>query len=154
LKYLTYTCTIQRAFDTQLLEKETTLERVLTIEEIEQIFPCPANNEDRITLPDMRIESKAQDFRDEKPGTFLFFQHLRKAGGTNFCSLAENNLPKKAQPRYYCMPDMGWSGNKNAGYCKFSICCTFGVNIFGIYVTHLLVKSKYILGPTKKLLVE
>ena len=87
----------------------------------------------------MRIESKAQDFRDEKPGTFLFFQHLRKAGGTNFCSLAENNLPKKAQPRYYCMPDMGWSGNKNAGYCKCSICCAFGVNIFDIYVTHLLV---------------
>ncbi len=39
--------------------------------------------------------------------------------GTNFCSLAEKNLPKNAQPRYYCMPDMGWSGNKNAGYCKF-----------------------------------
>ena len=137
--YITYY--FERAFDTQLLEQETTLERVLTIEEIQQIFPCPTNNEDRITLPDMRIESKAQDFRDEKPGTFLFFQHLRKAGGTNFCSLAENNLPKKAQPRYYCMPDMGWSGNKNAGYCKlFSICCAFDVNIFGVYVTHLLVK--------------
>lgn len=38
--------------------------------------------------------------------------------GTNFCSLAEKNLPKKAQPHYYCMPDMGWSGNKNAGYCE------------------------------------
>jgi len=143
----------ERAFDTQLLEKETALERVLTIEEIQQIFPCPTNNEDRITLPDMRIESKAQDFRDEKPGTFLFFQHLRKAGGTNFCSLAENNLPKKAQPRYYCMPDMGWSGNKNAGYCKFCI-LAFDVVTSVCIITHLLVKSKYILGPTKKSLVE
>lgn len=102
-------------FDTLLLQKETSLERILTIEEIKEIFPCPKLDE-RITLPDARIEQKARDFRDGKPGTFLFFQHLRKAGGTNFCSLSEKNLPKKAQPPYYCMPDMGWSGNKAAGY--------------------------------------
>ncbi|KAL7552582.1 hypothetical protein ACHAWF_015836 [Thalassiosira exigua] len=102
-------------FDAALLERETTLGRVLTIDEIEQLFPCPGD-EERITLPDFRVEQKARDFREEKKGTFLFFQHLRKAGGTNFCSLAEANLPRKAQPRYYCMPDMGWSGNKNAGY--------------------------------------
>ena len=107
-----------RTFDKQLLEHETTLGRVLTINEIQELFPCPINDEERITLPDVRVEQKALDFRNGKRGTFLFFQHLRKAGGTNFCSLAEKNLPKKAQPRYYCMPDMGWSGNKNAGYCK------------------------------------
>lgn len=107
-----------RTFDKQLLEHETTLGRVLTMNEIQELFPCPINNEERITLPDVRVEQKALDFRNGKRGTFLFFQHLRKAGGTNFCSLAEKNLPKKAQPRYYCMPDMGWSGNKNAGYCK------------------------------------
>lgn len=102
-------------FDNMLLKEETSLKRTLTIEEIKDIFPCPKLDE-RITLPDARVEQKAKDFRDEKPGTFLFFQHLRKAGGTNFCSLAEKNLPKKAQPHYYCMPDMGWSGNKDAGY--------------------------------------
>ncbi len=102
-------------FDTLLLEKENALERILTIEEIKEIFPCP-KMEERITLPDARVEQKAKDFRDGKHGTFLFFQHLRKAGGTNFCSLAEKNLPKAAQPHYYCMPDMGWSGNKDAGY--------------------------------------
>lgn len=102
-------------FDTLLLEKETSLKRTLTIDEIKDIFPCPRLDE-RITLPDARVEQKAKDFRDGKHGTFLFFQHLRKAGGTNFCSLAEKNLPKKAQPHYYCMPDMGWSGNKDAGY--------------------------------------
>eukprot|EP00984_Skeletonema_dohrnii_P037308 scaffold39275_cov167-Skeletonema_dohrnii-CCMP3373.AAC.1 len=102
-------------FDNLLLQKETLLKRTLTIDEIKDIFPCPRLDE-RITLPDARVEQKAKDFRDGKDGTFLFFQHLRKAGGTNFCSLAEKNLPQKAQPHYYCMPDMGWSGNKNAGY--------------------------------------
>eukprot|EP00956_Cyclotella_meneghiniana_P013005 scaffold18584_cov79-Cyclotella_meneghiniana.AAC.8 len=106
---------LTRAFDSQLTEQETQLGRVLTLEEIRQLFPCP-KEQDRITLPDARVQQKAVDFRDNKPGTFLFFQHLRKAGGTNFCSLAEKNLPRHAQPAYYCMPDMGWSGNRNAGY--------------------------------------
>lgn len=104
-----------RNFDKKLMEEETRLGRILTMEEIEKLFPCP-QIEERITLPDFRIEAKAKAFRDGVKGTFLFFQHLRKAGGTNFCSLAEKNLPKRAQPRYYCMPDMAWSGNKNAGY--------------------------------------
>jgi len=104
-----------RTFDSQLLEHETEVGRVLTIHEIQQLFTCP-RNEERITLPDARVEQKAHDFRGGKKGTFLFFQHLRKAGGTNFCSLAEKNFPKQAYPRYYCMPDMAWSGNKNAGY--------------------------------------
>lgn len=91
-----------REFDTQLLHHETELGRVLTIDEIQQLFPCP-RNEERITLPDARVDQKARDFREGKAGTFLFFQHLRKAGGTNFCSLAEKNLPKNAQPHYYCM---------------------------------------------------
>ena len=104
-----------RTFDTLLMDEETKLGRILTMDEIEKLFPCP-QIEERITLPDFRIEAKAKAFRDGVKGTFLFFQHLRKAGGTNFCSLAEKNLPKRAQPRYYCMPDMAWSGNKNAGY--------------------------------------
>lgn len=104
-----------RAFDAQLTEQETILGRVLTIDEIRQLFSCPAEQE-RITLPDARVEQKAIDFREGKPGTFLFFQHLRKAGGTNFCSLAEKNLPRKSQPPYYCMPDMGWTNNQRAGY--------------------------------------
>lgn len=66
-----------RKFDTLLLKRETELGRVLTIQEIQQLFPCPTN-EERITLPDARVEQKARDFRDGKKGTFLFFQHLRK----------------------------------------------------------------------------
>lgn len=68
-----------RAFDAALLERETGLGRVLDIEEIRQLFPCPSDGE-RVTLPDVRVEQKAKDFRDGKRGTFLFFQHLRKAG--------------------------------------------------------------------------
>jgi len=34
----------------------------------------------------------------------VFFQHLRKAGGTGFCDLATRNMPGQVPP-YYCMPD-------------------------------------------------
>lgn len=125
-----------QAFDTELLEHETKLGRVLTIQEIQQLFPCPSNNNERITLPDQRIEQKARDFRDGKRGTFLFFQHLRKAGGTNFCSLAEKNLPKNARPHYYCMPDMGWSGNKNAGYCELYYYCRYCLATWVLILLH------------------
>ena len=37
-----------RTFDSQLLQQETELGRVLTIDEIKQVFPCPIRNEDRI----------------------------------------------------------------------------------------------------------
>ena len=104
-----------RTFDSELQRRETSLGRVLTMDEIKDLFPCPADDR-RITLPNVRLEDKARDFRDGKRGTFLFFQHLRKAGGTNFCALATTNLPKRAQPPYYCMPDMAWSGQRNAGY--------------------------------------
>lgn len=66
-----------RKFDTELLRRETDLGRVLDMSEIRALFPCP-ENEYRITLPDVRMESKARDFRNGKRGTFLFFQHLRK----------------------------------------------------------------------------
>ena len=66
-----------RHFDMLLLQQETELGRVLTIQELQQLFPCP-ENEQRITLPDARVEQKAKSFRDGKKGTFLFFQHLRK----------------------------------------------------------------------------
>ena len=50
------------------------------------MFECPT---DRITLPDQRNHTKSIEYRANKVGTFLFFQHLRKAGGTNFCKLAQ-----------------------------------------------------------------
>lgn len=87
-----------RKFDQDLIQEETRLKRNLNLDEIQTLFTCPV---DRITLPDLRSNEKAQAFRDGEEGSFLFFQHLRKAGGTHFCSLAEKNLDKSAISRYY-----------------------------------------------------
>ena len=88
-----------RAFEKQLLETESKQKRFLGLDELRELFPCPT---DRITLPDQRDSEKARAFRNGTESYFLFFQHLRKAGGTNFCTLAEHNLPKKNVPKYYC----------------------------------------------------
>jgi hypothetical protein len=72
-----------------------------------RLFLC--NPLDRISLPDQRNATKAQMFREgEDNGYFLYFQHLRKAGGTNFCTLATQNFPEEHLPPYYCMPDYDW----------------------------------------------
>ena len=93
-----------RTFEKRLKEEETAKQRILTTDEIKQLFPCPTS---RITLPDQRDLPKAKAFRHGNTGdTFLMFQHLRKAGGTNFCTLAEHNLPKDTVSDYDCMPDI------------------------------------------------
>ena len=63
-----------RQFEKDLLEQETKLGRLLEHHELEQLFPCPSS---RITLPEQRNLQKAQDYRNNKPGTFLFFQFAR-----------------------------------------------------------------------------
>ena len=88
-----------RTFEQRLLEAESSRGRFLQLEELRELFPCPT---DRISLPDQRNSDKARAFRNGTEPYFLFFQHLRKAGGTNFCALAENNLEKKNLPSYYC----------------------------------------------------
>jgi hypothetical protein len=68
-----------RAFEEQLLQEETRLGRILQLpQEIRALFPCPGND-NRISYPDQRNHSKAANFRNNMPGTFLLFQHLRKA---------------------------------------------------------------------------
>lgn len=102
-----------RRFEKLLLDMETKLGRILSLQEIKSIFPCPESKY-RLTLPDQRNVTRVEEFRN---GTgFLFFQHLRKAGGTNFCTLATRNLPKHALPPYFCMPDMYWPNTLGAGY--------------------------------------
>jgi hypothetical protein len=123
-----------RNFEKKLLKLESENHGPVSLEQIRQeLFPCP--HEDRISLPDVRNHSQSLSFRHrfgtlykqhdtisnssttttKSIHTFLFFQHLRKAGGTNFCSLAKANLPPKSIPSYYCMPDMDWSNQKCAG---------------------------------------
>lgn len=100
-----------RSFEKELLEAESQKQAFLTQDELRAIFPCPSSSsssssasspEQRITLPDQRNSDKARAFRNGTDPFFLFFQHLRKAGGTNFCSLAQHNLPKKQVPKYFC----------------------------------------------------
>ena len=101
-----------RQFEQRLLDEESNKGAFLNPEHLKDLFPCPA---DRITLPDQRNHSKITAFRDPMNPTYLFFQHLRKAGGTNFCTLAQDNLRRSSVASYFCMPDMEWSGNKCAG---------------------------------------
>jgi hypothetical protein len=102
-----------RHFEERLLDDESNRGTFLTLEQLKtDLFSCPA---DRITLPDQRDPSKVAAFRDPMNSTYLFFQHLRKAGGTNFCALAQDNLRRSAVAAYFCMPDMVWSGSKCAG---------------------------------------
>jgi hypothetical protein len=107
-----------RTFEQRLKEEEIAKQRILTTDELQQLFPCPTS---RITLPEQRDLPKAQAFRHGHTGdTFLLFQHLRKAGGTNFCTLAEHNLPPAAVSHYYCMPDIYWHSKRQcAGCLKF-----------------------------------
>jgi hypothetical protein len=100
-----------RTFEARLLKTESEKERFLSLTELQDLFPCPtstsnggiaAGDGERITLPDQRDQNKAEAFRNGTVPYFLFFQHLRKAGGTNFCSLAKDNLLKKELPKYYC----------------------------------------------------
>jgi hypothetical protein len=67
-----------RTFEERLLQEETKLGRILQNNEIQALFPCPGND-NRISFPDQRNLSQAANFRNNRPGTFLFFQHLRKA---------------------------------------------------------------------------
>lgn len=68
-------------------------------------FLCPTSPELRLTLPDKIDHSVPDKFRNGDEGTWVLFQHLRKAGGTAFCDLSTKNLGKKAVPPYFCMPD-------------------------------------------------
>jgi hypothetical protein len=49
--------------------------------------------------------SAAAAFRHGDKDSFIFYQHLRKAGGTGFCELAKSNMQRNEVPPYYCMPD-------------------------------------------------
>ena len=66
-------------------------------------FTCPSPSL-RLTLPDRRNLAAISAFQQDKNNSFIFFQHMRKAGGTGFCDLATRNMGVRTPP-YYCMPD-------------------------------------------------
>ena len=69
-------------------------------------FVCPQSTSLRLDYPSLINEQNLQAFREGSADSFIFYQHLRKAGGTGFCDLAQRNLPKGSVPSYYCMPGM------------------------------------------------
>jgi hypothetical protein len=85
----------------QLLQDENPFDLPSTVDS----FVCPVSPEMLITVPDLINHTRALEFREGKSGTWLFYQHLRKAGGTGFCDLAQNNLPRQQTPPYFCMID-------------------------------------------------
>jgi hypothetical protein len=133
-----------RQFERDLVQAESERGAFVDVTDLATLFPCP---EKRITLPDQRNRKQGRAFRksihqissmNRTDTAFLFFQHLRKAGGTNFCTLAEHNLHRSNIPSYYCMPDMQWSDNKCAG------CLTSYTN--DEIVQHMRDKQHLILG--------
>lgn len=68
-------------------------------------FICPSELDQLIDYPSIYDQGRMHEFKEGKEGTWIMYQHLRKAGGTGFCDLATSNLPKTAIPPYYCMPD-------------------------------------------------
>jgi hypothetical protein len=68
-------------------------------------FTCPDDKHSRLDYPSLINEQNLKAFRDGVEGSFIFYQHLRKAGGTGFCDLAQRNLKHGQVPSYYCMPD-------------------------------------------------
>jgi hypothetical protein len=105
-----------RGFEKAILVEESRKGAFLDNDHLHRLFDCPR---DRISLPDQRNRQRDEAFRStidtDEQAPYLFFQHLRKAGGTNFCSLAQNNMPRAEVADYFCMPDIEWSGNKCAG---------------------------------------
>ena len=69
-------------------------------------FECPNQKENEaVDYPSLASKSSIDNFKAGNTDSFIFYQHLRKAGGTGFCDLASRNLPKRTVPSYYCMPD-------------------------------------------------
>jgi hypothetical protein len=73
-------------------------------------YPDIVNHNNANKFKDMDLYTKDRKLLDansnrEHMYPWIFYQHLRKAGGTGFCDLAKNNMPHRMVPPYYCMPD-------------------------------------------------
>ncbi|CAM9799900.1 unnamed protein product [Chrysoparadoxa australica] len=66
-------------------------------------FKCPRSSQDILSQPDLSDGSAQAAFKVGEG--FLYFQHLRRAGGTTFCDAAQRNMSQKEVPSYNCMPD-------------------------------------------------
>mmetsp|Transcript_34341 Transcript_34341/g.100995 ORF Transcript_34341/g.100995 Transcript_34341/m.100995 type:complete len:530 (+) Transcript_34341:61-1650(+) len=80
---------------------------------------CPWSGDDVIEwLPERPLLQPSEWFRQDNDNfaningdkarkhnsVSVYYEHLSKAGGTSFCTMAKANMPKEEIPRYYCMP--------------------------------------------------
>lgn len=75
-----------------------------------ETFVCPMEKEHRVdSMPGKKYpfyeNASTAAFKRGDKDAFIFYQHLRKAGGTGFCDLAKKNMKRGEIPAYYCMPD-------------------------------------------------
>lgn len=66
------------------MKYEKTKRNQVSVESPED-FVCPPKDE-RFSEPDLRDHQREKDFKEGKG--FVYYQHLRKAGGTGFCEMA------------------------------------------------------------------
>jgi hypothetical protein len=77
---------------------------------------CPWSGDDLIEwLPERPLLQSSEWFRQDNGNAngdnaskhnkvAVYYEHLSKAGGTSFCTMAKANMPKEEIPKYYCMP--------------------------------------------------
>ena len=77
---------------------------------------CPWSGDDLIEwLPERPLLQSSEWYRQDNGNAngyktsnhnkvAVYYEHLSKAGGTSFCTMAKANMPKEEIPRYYCMP--------------------------------------------------
>jgi len=53
-------------------------------------FQCPPLEAERFSLPDRRDHQNEHKFKTGQG--FIYYQHLRKAGGTGFCEMASRRV--------------------------------------------------------------
>lgn len=63
-------------------------------------FRCPPKEADRFSLPDIRDHDKEEDFKAGQG--FIYYQHLRKAGGTGFCEMAGRQVEGRRCCLFFC----------------------------------------------------
>lgn len=102
--------TIKRLFDEGIKDRSRLMELLIRENPLEipsniSEFKCPTRTSEYLSLPDIINHTRTQDFINNNPDSWIFYQHLRKAGGTGFCDLAQKNLQRKQIPPYFCMID-------------------------------------------------
>jgi hypothetical protein len=104
-------CTVKRLFNAGKTSPQELIRALRTTDPLQvdggpSAFVCPQDAQ-RQRLSDNELprwEDLAR-FRNGDPATWIFYQHLRKAGGTGFCQLATDNMGRSRIPPYYCMVD-------------------------------------------------